>query len=119
MTKNQSDGAKHRRTPEPAPAIPSIDFGHVQPFGTPVASQGSSSAFGARKSTAEEGWFMLVLTRKQGEGIAIGYDVVITVVHCGRGRVRISVEAPAWVRIDGRHERFPGSVPRKRLPPKG
>ena len=37
---------------------------------------------------------MLVLTRKVGERILIGDQVVITVVKLGHGSVRIGVDAP-------------------------
>ena len=42
---------------------------------------------------------MLVLTRKTAETIQIGNDVVIKVISCGRGRVKIGVEAPNNVRV--------------------
>ena len=37
---------------------------------------------------------MLVLTRKAGEVIHIGDDIVITVLEVFQGRIRIGVEAP-------------------------
>lgn len=42
---------------------------------------------------------MLVLTRKLGEGIIIGDDVVITIVEMKGGNVRIGIEAPRGKRI--------------------
>ena len=42
---------------------------------------------------------MLVLTRKTAETIQIGNDIVIKVISCGRGRVKIGVEAPGNVRV--------------------
>ena len=42
---------------------------------------------------------MLVLSRKLGQSIVIGDQIVITVVRLGRGNVQIGVEAPAHVRI--------------------
>ena len=42
---------------------------------------------------------MLVLTRKTAETIQIGNDIVIKVISCGRGRVKIGVEAPSDVRV--------------------
>ena len=42
---------------------------------------------------------MLVLTRKQFEEIKIGNDVVIRVIHTGRGTVKLGIDAPANVRI--------------------
>lgn len=38
---------------------------------------------------------MLVLTRKEGERIRIGDDIVITVVRSGGDKVRIGIEAPS------------------------
>lgn len=46
---------------------------------------------------------MLVLTRKVGEQIKIGDDIVIRVVELGKGSVRLGIEAPAQVSIL-RHE---------------
>ena len=37
---------------------------------------------------------MLVLTRKEGEKIRIGDDIVITVVRSGSDKARIGIEAP-------------------------
>lgn len=42
---------------------------------------------------------MLVLTRKVGETIRIGDDIVVTVLEVRRGQVRIGVDAPRQVRI--------------------
>jgi carbon storage regulator len=42
---------------------------------------------------------MLVLTRKKGETIQIGDSVVIKVIACGRGKVKIGVDAPATTRV--------------------
>lgn len=42
---------------------------------------------------------MLVLTRKAGEGIVIGDDVVVRVMETKDGRVRIGIEAPAEKKI--------------------
>jgi len=42
---------------------------------------------------------MLVLTRKTAEAIHIGDDVVVKVISCGRGRVKIGIEAPTSVRV--------------------
>ncbi|MDR0336421.1 MAG: carbon storage regulator [Planctomycetaceae bacterium] len=38
---------------------------------------------------------MLVLTRKEGEKICIGDNVVITVVRTGGDRVRLGIDAPS------------------------
>lgn len=42
---------------------------------------------------------MLVLTRKSGEAIRLGDDVVITVTHISRDRVKLGIEAPREVPI--------------------
>jgi carbon storage regulator len=42
---------------------------------------------------------MLVLSRRLGEKITIGENVVITVVDIDRGKVRLAIEAPVDVPI--------------------
>jgi carbon storage regulator len=42
---------------------------------------------------------MLVLSRKQGERIVIGDNIVITVVSLDYGRVRLGIEAPREVEV--------------------
>jgi carbon storage regulator CsrA len=42
---------------------------------------------------------MLILTRKLGESVIIGDNIVIRVVELRRSRVRIGIEAPEDVRI--------------------
>lgn len=42
---------------------------------------------------------MLVLTRKSGESIVIGEDVVLTVLEVRGGQVRLGIEAPREVTI--------------------
>ena len=42
---------------------------------------------------------MLILTRRQYEQIIVGDDVVITVVKCGAGQVKIGVDAPRGAKI--------------------
>ncbi len=37
---------------------------------------------------------MLVLTRKQGEGIVIGNEIRVTILENKEGRVRLGIEAP-------------------------
>lgn len=46
---------------------------------------------------------MLVITRKSGERICLGDDIVVTVLEVSGSSVRIGIEAPADVRIF-RHE---------------
>ena len=42
---------------------------------------------------------MLVITRKNGEGLHIGENVRVTVVEAAKDRVKIGIEAPYDVRI--------------------
>jgi carbon storage regulator len=42
---------------------------------------------------------MLVLTRKSGESLYIGDDVVITVIDVRKGQVKIGVEAPKSIKV--------------------
>ena len=42
---------------------------------------------------------MLVLTRKVGERIQIGDDIIISVIRVQNGKVRIGIEAPDNVRV--------------------
>ena len=42
---------------------------------------------------------MLVLTRKCDETIKIGNDIIIKVIHTGRGTVKLGIEAPSSVRV--------------------
>lgn len=42
---------------------------------------------------------MLILTRKTGERILIGKDIVLTVTRIGKQNVRLGIEAPAHVNI--------------------
>jgi carbon storage regulator len=51
-------------------------------------------ARGFDRSIANTEVAMLVLTRRQGERICIGNDIVVTVVQLGQGKVRIGIEAP-------------------------
>jgi carbon storage regulator len=48
---------------------------------------------------------MLVVTRKVGEKINIGEDIVISVVDISRGSMRIGIDAPRKISIL-RHEVF-------------
>jgi internalin A len=47
----------------------------------------------------KEDFRMLVLTRKLGEKIVIGDDIVITVVDIGNSRMKLAIDAPARHRI--------------------
>jgi carbon storage regulator len=47
---------------------------------------------------------MLVITRKEGERIVIGGDIVIAVVESKRALVRIEIEAPTRIRVQQNQE---------------
>lgn len=42
---------------------------------------------------------MLVLSRKKGEVIRIGDDVVITILESDTGRVKVGIDAPPEVKV--------------------
>ena len=42
---------------------------------------------------------MLVLTRKRGEAIHIGEDIIITVLDVRPSRIRLGINAPLSVRV--------------------
>ncbi len=42
---------------------------------------------------------MLVLTRKEGESIIIGGEIIVTVSQIQRSRVRFAIDAPKDVRV--------------------
>lgn len=42
---------------------------------------------------------MLVLSRRVGESIVIGEDIVVTVVSLGGGRARVGIEAPRRISV--------------------
>jgi len=42
---------------------------------------------------------MLVLTRKRGEGVAIGPDIRVVVLGIKNGQVRLGVEAPRTIEV--------------------
>jgi carbon storage regulator len=50
---------------------------------------------------------MLVLTRKVGERIRIGEDIIVTVTSLGHGKVRLGIDAPRAVPVL-RAELMPG-----------
>ena len=43
---------------------------------------------------------MLILTRRKGESILIGDDIVVTVLAENRGQIRLGIAAPPKVRVD-------------------
>ncbi|PQO43067.1 carbon storage regulator [Blastopirellula marina] len=61
---------------------------------------------------------MLVLTRKPGETIRIGDDIVITISQLKGGRVRVGIDAPAEMGIrrgelavNGPQQEMPAAIP--------
>ena len=42
---------------------------------------------------------MLVLTRKVGEKINVGEDIILSVLEINRGNVRLGIDAPRSVRV--------------------
>ncbi len=42
---------------------------------------------------------MLVLTRRPGERITIGDDIIVTVISAGGGQVRLGITAPRSVQV--------------------
>lgn len=46
---------------------------------------------------------MLILTRRAGESIVIGDDIVVTIVEAGRDAVRVGIDAPRHISVH-RHE---------------
>ena len=42
---------------------------------------------------------MLILTRRVGESIVIGDDIVVTIVEAGRDHVRVGIDAPRSVSV--------------------
>jgi carbon storage regulator len=60
---------------------------------------------------------MLVLTRKAGETIRIGNDVLLTVVRIEGNRVRIAVEAPRSLTVLRGELSADGPVATERLTP--
>lgn len=42
---------------------------------------------------------MLVLTRKQNEGILIGSDILVTVISIDGDKIRLGIDAPKNVRV--------------------
>lgn len=54
---------------------------------------------------------MLVLTRKPGQEIRIGTDIVVTILECKGGQIRLGIAAPREVAV----RRETGSTPVKDL----
>jgi carbon storage regulator len=56
---------------------------------------------------------MLVVTRKIGEQVQIGHDILVTVVRIADGTVRIGVDAPANTAVVRRELLREGNEPRR------
>lgn len=52
---------------------------------------------------------MLVLSRKLGEKVIIGDNIVLTIVKIDRNQIRLGIEAPSDVPVY-REEIFPGNA---------
>jgi len=59
---------------------------------------------------------MLVLTRRQGEVIAVGNEVRLTVLGIGAGQVKIGIEAPPQVVVKRDVARSVGRIPTRDCP---
>ena len=57
---------------------------------------------------------MLSLTRKEGEKVLIGEDIIVTVIAIGANRVRLGFEAPSSVKIH--REELRTKIKRKETP---
>jgi len=57
---------------------------------------------------------MLVLSRKLGEKVYVGRDIVITVVDIDRGKIRLGIHAPRSVEVL-REELADPNDPRRQL----
>lgn len=55
---------------------------------------------------------MLVLSRKQGERLKIGEEVVVTIVRVSASRVELGIQAPSRIRI--KREELPALPPDQR-----
>jgi carbon storage regulator len=56
----------------------------------------------------------LILSRKLGEKILIGEEIVLTVVDIDRGKIRLGVECPKEIpvdRLEVRERKRPAEVP--------
>ena len=55
---------------------------------------------------------MLVLTRKRDEAIKIGDEIIIRVIHTGKGSVKLGIEAPVHIRVlRAELTEFPATTP--------
>ena len=52
----------------------------------------------------------LVLSRKLGERIFIGNDIIVTVADIDRGKIRLHIAAPLGVSVDREEVRFKKDV---------
>jgi carbon storage regulator len=70
--------------------------GHAKRIG-PAWCAGAMGRGASNK--AMEDAMMLVLSRKEGEQIVLGGDIVVEVLHIGKQRVRLGIAAPAATQI--------------------
>lgn len=58
---------------------------------------------------------MLKLTRKRHEKIYIGDNIIVTVIKCKTGRVRLGIEAPKNIKVHRQevYDDIKNGVPRK------
>ena len=58
---------------------------------------------------------MLILSRKPGEVIRIGDDIVITILSCDWGNIRIGIDAPKEVTVHREEvfQRIKAGVPQR------
>lgn len=77
MVRRQCETAGHAYVPEGWPAV----------------------RFNRTPRRVQKDLLMLVLSRKPGERILIGTDIVVTVVRIGPNTVRLGIDAPAHMNI--------------------
>jgi carbon storage regulator len=54
---------------------------------------------------------MLVLSRKVGESISIGTEVIIRIIRVSGNQVRVGIDAPSWVRLVRSELQAPRNTP--------
>jgi len=58
---------------------------------------------------------MLILSRKPGEVIRIGDDIIITILSCDWGNIRVGIDAPKGVSVHRSevYDRIKAGVPQR------